>query len=110
MSGSKRAADGGDAHALAIALGRVRRERGLTQAALAKNLGASQATISKLLAGQHKPRPALHLAAVRFIGAHPSEDPAAFSNLTLRVEAAARQSVAFRALLEAAVALLNENE
>lgn len=44
------------------------------------------------------------------MGTHPSEDPAASSDLTRRVEAAAGQSVAFRALLEAAVALLNENE
>ena len=95
---------------VATTLERARRDRGLSQTGLARVLGTSQSTVSKLLSAGQNPRPALRAAIRRFVddalGDAGSEPP----DLLVHVQEASNHSEPFRKLLFAAVNLMNENE
>jgi predicted transcriptional regulator len=102
-------ADDGRA-ALAAALDQARREDGLSQHALARVLGSSQANVSKLLRGQHKPRPNLAKAVQTYLAARHQGDMEPSEVWMRRLLSACERSKAFRDIVDAALLLVNENE
>ena len=95
---------------IATSLERARRDRGLSQAGLALVLGTSQSTVSKMLSAGQNPRPALRAAIKRFVDDSPGLVRSEPLDLLDLVQEASKRSEAFRALLFAAVNLMNENE
>jgi transcriptional regulator with XRE-family HTH domain len=96
--------------ALAAALERARREDGLSQQALARALGSSQANVSKLLRGRHVPRPALAKAIRTYLATRHATPESLSSAWQGRLLAACERSKAFRDMVDAALLLMNENE
>lgn len=101
---------GGERAAIAAALERARREDGLSQEALARTLGSSQANISKLLRGQQRPRPELEASIRSYLAARPAGVAHPSEAWTRRLLAACERSPAFRDVIDAALLLVNENE
>lgn len=107
----RKAASGEEARAaLAAALERARQEDGLSQDALARAIGSSQANVSKLLRGRHRPRPALAKAIRSYLAGRAGEAGPPSAGWTRRLLAACERSPAFRDVVDAALLLMNENE
>jgi transcriptional regulator with XRE-family HTH domain len=96
--------------ALALALERAGKEDGLSQMALARRLGSSQATISKIIAGTHAPRPALASTIRAFLGKRWPAYGIGSEEWMALVKRTAEQSDAFANLLISALSLTNKNE
>ncbi|WP_414815598.1 helix-turn-helix domain-containing protein [Rhizobium sp. IY2] len=87
---------------------RLRDSKGWTQAELARKLGTSQSTVSKIIAGTSFPRPALKARIEVELKKVPAR---AVSDEWLAVVAeAAGRSPLFFDVVNAALQLLNENE
>ncbi len=110
MRGRKAGSGDGERATIAAALERARREDGLSQDALARTLGSSQANISKLLRGRHTPRPELEAAIRSYLGGRHKGAALPSEAWTRRLLAACERSQAFRDVVDAALSLVNENE
>lgn len=109
MTTGKASTASGGSEGLAVELERARREDGLSQAALAKVLGSSQANVSKLLRGLHIARPVLDRSIRDYLASRAG--PASGSETwKAHVLAACERSEAFRGIVDAAFKLMNENE
>lgn len=110
MTSKESLENGGEAAAIGRALCRYSRSKSLNQAKLAKILGTSQPTISKLLRGQHHPRSTLRLKIISLLGPSWPLSTVGSDEWIKRVAGAARTKSAFNDLIMAALALMNNNE
>lgn len=87
----------------------VRVRLGLTQAELAHAIGTSQTTICNVLSGRQIPRPALLQRLQAFLASAATGSPPSDEWMAM-VELAARKSPEFRAVVDGALGLMNNNE